>query len=60
MGKKINGLKEQEELNVPVLNSNNTESIPQESAADTAEDFVMGDRSRTYSWAMAQLKKQNG
>lgn len=57
MGKKTNGLKEQEELNVPVLNTTNVESTPEQV---TPEEFEMSDRSKTYTWRMAQLKKQGG
>ena len=60
MGKKTNGLKEQEELNVPILNTTDTEFISEDSSAIEEENVVMSDRSRTYTWAMAQLKKQSG
>jgi uncharacterized protein YtpQ (UPF0354 family) len=64
MGKKTNGLKEQDELNVPVLKSTSNESTSNESnpvvLEDTAEETVLYDRTKTYSWAMAQLKNING
>lgn len=59
MGKKTNGLKEQEDLNVPVLKStvNESNSVVLD---NITEETSLYDRTKTYSWAMAQLKKSNG